>query len=110
MYAIRSYYARELAQLILRDPIMTVRVLAYIQPFRGRSLQHDIATIGGAVMMSGLMPFFRRFDALPTIEQNLHGCDPHALLGVLHIVRRAQRAADYAQDWAVWRHDSYNFV
>jgi HD-like signal output (HDOD) protein len=97
--------ARELAQLILRDPIMTVRVLAYIQPFRGRSLQHDIATIAGAVMMSGLFPFFRRFDALPTIENTLHGGDPHALLGVLHIVRRAQRAADYAQDWAIWRHD-----
>lgn len=28
-----------------------------------------------------------------------------ALLGVLQIIRRAQRAADYAQDWAIWRHD-----
>jgi HD-like signal output (HDOD) protein len=97
--------ARELAQLILRDPIMTVRVLAYIQPFRGRSLQHDITTIAGAVMMSGLLPFFRRFDNLPTIEETLKGFDPHALLGVLHVIRRDQRAADYAQDWAIRRQD-----
>ncbi|PKO31218.1 MAG: histidine kinase [Betaproteobacteria bacterium HGW-Betaproteobacteria-7] len=97
--------ARELARVILQDPIMTVRVLAYIQPLRSRSLQHDITTIAGAVMMAGMLPFFRRFENLPTIEDMLKGCDPHALLGVLHIIRRAQRAADYAQDWAIWRHD-----
>lgn len=97
--------ARELAHVILQDPIMTVRVLAYIQPLRSRSLQHDITTIAGAVLMSGMQPFFRRFEELPTIEDMLKGCDPHALLGVLHIIRRAQRAADYAQDWAIWRHD-----
>jgi len=97
--------ARELARVILQDPIMTVRVLAYIQPLRSRSLQHDITTIAGAVMMAGMQPFFRRFEDLPTIEEMLKGCDPHALLGVLHIIRRAQRAADYAQDWAIWRHD-----
>jgi HD-like signal output (HDOD) protein len=97
--------ARELARIILQDPIMTVRVLAYIQPFRGRALQHDITTIASAVMMSGIEPFFNRFIDLPTIEEMLKGEEPHALLGVLQVIRRAQRAADYAQDWAIWRHD-----
>ena len=97
--------ARELTRLILRDPIMTVRVLAYIQPFHGRSLPRHITTIAGAVMMSGLMPFFRRFESLPTIEDSLAKYDQHALLGVLHIIRRAQRAAEYAHDWAIWRQD-----
>lgn len=97
--------ARELAHVILQDPIMTVRVLAYIQPMRGRALQHDITTIASAVMMAGMEPFFRRFEELPTIEGMLKGVDPHALLGVLQVIRRAQRAADYAQDWAIWRHD-----
>ena len=97
--------ARELARVILQDPIMTVRVLAYIQPFRGRTLQHDITTIAGAVMMSGIEPFFRRFEDLPTVEGMLKGEDQHALLGVLQVIRRAQRAADYAQEWAIWRHD-----
>src|SRR5574343_88749 len=97
--------ARELARVILQDPIMTVRVLAYIQPFRGRALQHDITTIASAVMMSGIEPFFNRFIDLPTVEEMLKGEDPHALLGVLQVIRRAQRAADYAQAWAIWRHD-----
>lgn len=97
--------ARQLAHVILQDPIMAVRVLAYIQPLRGRVLQNDITTIAGAIMMSGLQPFFNRFRDLPTIEGMLRSEDPRALLGVLHIIRRAQRAAEYAQDWAKWRHD-----
>lgn len=96
---------RELARLILQDPIMTVRVLAYIQPVRARSLQHDITTIASAVMMSGIEPFFRRFTELFTIEDQLRDAGPQALLGVLQIIRRAQRAADYAQEWAIWRQD-----
>lgn len=97
--------ARELARVILHDPIMAVRVLAYIRPLHGRALQTDITTIAGAIMMSGLEPFFNRFRDLPTVESMLKGEDPHVLLGVLHIVRRAQRAAEYAQEWAKWRHD-----
>ncbi len=97
--------ARELASIIQQDPIMTVRVLAYIQPLHGRSLQHDITTIASALMMSGIEPFFRRFEELFTIEDILKKEYPQALLGVLQIIRRAQRAADYAQEWAIWRHD-----
>lgn len=97
--------ARELARVILQDPIMTVRVLAYIQPMRGRSLQHDITTIASAVMMAGIEPFFHRFENLLTIEEQLRDADRHTLLGILQIIRRAQRAADYAQEWAIWRHD-----
>ena len=97
--------ARELARVILQDPIMTVRVLAFIQPLRGRALQHDITTIASAVMMAGIEPFFNRFSDLLTVEEQLQGEDRHALLGILQIIRRAQRAADYAQEWAIWRHD-----
>ncbi len=97
--------ARELARLILQDPIMTVRVLAFTQAIRGRSLQRDITTIASAVMMAGIEPFFNRFSDLFTIEDQLKDGGSQALLGVLQIIRRAQRAADYAQEWAIWRHD-----
>lgn len=97
---------RELARVILQDPIMTVRVLAFIQPMRARSLQSDITTIASALLIAGIEPFFQQFNDLPTIEGLLDGVDRHAMLGVLQIVRRAQRAADYAQDWAIWRHDT----
>lgn len=97
--------ARDLARLILQDPIMTVRVLAYIQPLRARSLQHDITTIASAVLMAGIEPFFKHFSKLYTVEEQLKDAGPQALLGVLQIIRRAQRAADYAQEWAIWRQD-----
>ncbi len=97
--------ARELAHLILQDPIMTVRVLAFTQSIRGRSLQHDITTIASAILMAGIEPFFNRFHELFTVEEQVKEAGPQALLGVLQIVRRAQRAADYAQEWAIWRHD-----
>lgn len=97
--------ARELAHIILLDPVMTVSVIALTQSKRGRSLHHDITTIASAVLMIGIEPFFNYFNDLPTIEGNLKGFDPHAMLGVLQTVRRAQRAAEYAHEWALWRND-----
>ena len=96
---------RQLAKVVLQDPMMTVRVLAFIQPLHARTLQHDITTIASAVMMAGIEPFFRRFEELFTVEDQMKDGGTPALLGVLQIIRRAQRAADYAQEWARWRHD-----
>ena len=97
--------ARELSRIIVQDPMMTARVFAFTQSIGSRSLQRDITTLASAVMMIGVEPFFNRFTDLPTIEGMLKGEDRHALLGVLQIIRRAQRAADYAQEWAIWRND-----
>lgn len=97
--------ARLITRIVLSDPLMAVRVLAYIQPFRGRHLRNEITTIAGAVMMLGIEPFFKKFQDLPTVEDMLKGEDPHALLGILHIIHRVQRAAHYAHQWAIWRHD-----
>ena len=97
--------ARELSRIIVQDPMMTARVFAFTQSFGSRSLQRDITTVASAVMMIGVEPFFNNFNDLPTIEGMLKGEDRHALLGVLQIIRRAQRAADYAQEWAIWRND-----
>jgi len=95
---------RDVARVVLQDPLMTVKVLAYIQPFKGKTLRTDITTIGSAVMMIGIEPFFERFSELVTIEQMLKG-DPQALLGTLQLIRRVQRAAHYAHQWALWRQD-----
>ena len=95
--------ARELSRIIVQDPMMTARVFAFSQSIGSRSLQRDITTVASAVMMIGIEPFFNRFSDLPTIEGMLKGEDRHALLGVLQIIRRAQRAADCAQEWAIWR-------
>lgn len=96
---------REISQIVFQDPLMATRVLAYIQPFRGKHLQHDITTIAGAIMMLGIDPFFTRFKELGSLEKSLREY-PQALLGAIHVVRRAQRATHYAFEWATWRHDT----
>jgi len=97
--------ARELSHVIVQDPMMTARVFAFTHSIGSRSLQREITTVASAVMMMGIEPFFNTFNDLTTIEGMLKGEDKHALLGVLQIIRRAQRAADYAQEWAIWRND-----
>lgn len=95
---------KEVARVVLQDPLMTVKVLAYIQPFAGKTLRSDITTIASALMMLGIEPFFAKFREFPTIE-NMLGDQPQALLGTLQLIRRVQRAAHYAHEWAIWRHD-----
>lgn len=95
---------RDIAKIVLEDPLMAVRVLAYIQPLQGKHLRSDITTIASAVMMLGVEPFFRKFENLITIEAMLKS-ETQAMLGVLQVIRRAQRATRYAHDWAFARHD-----
>lgn len=98
---------RDIAGIVLQDPLMAVRVLAYIQPFTGKHLRSEITTIANAVMMLGIEPFFRKFEAPNTIEAMLKN-EPQALLGLLQVIRRVQRASRYAHDWAFERHDMNN--
>jgi HD-like signal output (HDOD) protein len=95
---------KDISGIVLRDPLLAVKVLYYIQPFRGKALRSEITTIGGAIMMLGIEPFVRKFEDLPTIEDRLSD-HPEAVLGAVKLIRRVQRAAHYAHDWAIWRHD-----
>ena len=83
---------------------MAVRVLAYIQSFTGKHLRSEITTIANAVMMLGIEPFFKKFEAPKTLEATLKS-EPQALLGLLQVIRRVQRASHYAHSWAFERHD-----
>ena len=95
---------RDIARIVLQDPLMTAKVLAYIQPFSGKRLRTDITTIASAVMMIGVEPFFEKFKELITVEHMLKA-EPPAMLGTLQLIRRVQRAAHYAREWALWRQD-----
>ena len=94
----------DLTPVIFRDPLMAVKVLAYIQPIHGKALRSDITTVGAALTMLGIEPFFRHFAAQPTVEDAL-ARHPDVILGVVKRIRRAQRAAHFAHQWATWRHD-----
>ena len=94
----------ELATAILRDPLMTLRVLHYLHRHRTRSQTHDITTIAHAIMMLGLQRFFREFAALPAIEDVLADV-PDRIPGVHATASQVRLAALFARDWATQRHD-----
>jgi HD-like signal output (HDOD) protein len=95
---------RKLSAIILHDPLMTLRVLAFIEQNRGKRQSTDITTIERALMMIGIGPFFNAFQSLPLAEDRLKG-HPKALLGLLKVIARARKAVFWARDWAVVRRD-----
>ena len=99
-----SLNGRELADVIMHDPLMTVKVLRYLQNHHSKRQAMEISTIARALMMVGTTPFFRQFARLPTVESTLRQ-HPEALQGVMRSMSRARHAALYAHDWAMLRHD-----
>ena len=99
-----SVSGRRVALTVLGDPLMAMRVITFLEARRRQSQNHDITTVDRAIMMMGVSPFFRAFAELPSLEQHL-AAHPKALLGLLNVISRARRAAQFARDWAVIRHD-----
>ena len=95
---------RELADTILHDPLMTLRVLRFLQTHHSRRQVQEITTIAHALMMVGTTPFFRHFSDLPLVEDLLAN-QVAGLTGLRRTMSRARHAALYAQDWAALRHD-----
>lgn len=96
--------ARAISSVILQDPLLTLRVLAYIEARRSKTQLTDITTIERSLMMIGMEPFFNEFQSLPTVEAHLKG-HPRALLGLLKVIGRARKATHWAREWAIYRHD-----
>lgn len=99
-----NLHVRKLAALILHDPLMSLRLLRYTARHHARRKLQDVATVEHAVMMLGVEPFFRQFQHFDVVEDQLKA-HPQALLGLLQVIRRAQRASRFAWDWATWRCD-----
>ena len=95
---------RELADAIMHDPLMTLKVLRYLHNHHSRRQAQDITTISHALMMVGTTPFFKHFAKLKVVEDELKD-HAAALTGLRRTLSRARHAAIYAQDWAVLRHD-----
>jgi HD-like signal output (HDOD) protein len=94
---------QRVSAVVLRDPLMTFKVLKYIQERRHRKMV-DITTIAHALMMVGLDPFLAHFTCQPILQSWL-AHDPESLNGALTVISRARHAGIYARDWAVLRHD-----
>ena len=96
--------ARSIANVVTNDPLMTVKLLRYMQTHKHRNQKYELVDVKEALLMMGLDAFFREVPATPIAEDMLHG-RIEALVQLLHTVRRAQRSAHYAYDWALRLHD-----
>lgn len=95
---------RDIAIVVLQDPLMTAKLLAWFASRRGRRQITDILSVEGTIVMMGVMPFFRHFATLTAIEDKLADA-PDALAGLHRVIERANNAADWAASWAARRND-----
>jgi len=96
--------SNDLANAVLRDPLMSLRVLCYLYRHRTRSQTQDITTIAHALLMLGMARFFREFSGLSLVEDCLASA-PEALAAARAAASRARLASMFARDWAQQRHD-----
>ena len=92
--------ARSVAQVIAIDPMMTVKLLRYLQQHKRRTQTSEVMQVEQALIMLGVEAFFNKIPAHPTVQDVLKG-QMDALVHLLHGVHRAHRASEYAYDWAV---------
>ena len=98
--------ANSIGEMIGGDPLMTLKVLAYVSDHRGRSVVTGPETVIAALVMMGIPPFFRAFAAPTSVEDRL-ASSPEALVGLEHVLRRAHRGARFALGLAVHRADPH---
>ena len=73
--------ANSIGEMIGGDPLMTLKVLAYMSDHRGRSVVTGPDTVIAALVMMGIPPFFRAFATPVAVEDRLAG-SPEALAGL----------------------------
>lgn len=101
-----SVDAHRLRGPIADDPLMALRLFAQVARLARGGIERRGApeTVTAALVLMGIGPFFRSVRGLPTVEDTLAG-RPAALEGLRRVLRRAERAATFAQGFAVHRMD-----
>ena len=98
--------AHSIAQAINHDPLMTVKLLRYLQNNKRKAQTTELVQVEQALLMLGTEPFFNHVAPEPLIEAQLKA-HAVALPPLLRLIHRARRASEYAFDWAVYLHDMH---
>lgn len=99
-----SVNARAISSIVMSDPLMALRLLAFVEAQRKQRQVTDITTIERVILMIGMGPFFKEFENTPYIEDQLSS-NPKSLLALLKIIQRNRKAAYWAREWALMRKD-----
>ena len=101
----KNLSARNMAHIIKNDPMMTVKLLRYLQLNKHSRQEHEVAEVEQALMMLGLESALNKVPTNPLVEEILAPDHMDALISLLRVTRRANIAADYAFDWSVRLND-----
>jgi len=96
--------AGRLSKVIQADPLMTLKLMAFVSGRRRPEAATEIESITSSLVMMGIAPFFRNFGVQPTVEERLSN-QPRALAALQEVLRRAERAGNFAVGFAVHRND-----
>jgi len=98
--------ARNVANSIEADPMLTVKLLRYLQQHKRRSQTSEVIVVEQALLMIGVEVFYAKVPAAPHVQETLQG-QTNALIELLHVVHRSHRASEYARDWAIRLNDMH---
>jgi HD-like signal output (HDOD) protein len=98
--------ARSVSDAISPDPMLTVKLLRYLQQHKRRSQTSEVVQIEQALLMMGVEAFYNKIPASPLVQDVLKG-HTEELIHLLHVVHRSHRAAGYARDWAIRLNDMH---
>jgi HD-like signal output (HDOD) protein len=96
---------REIADVVLDDPLMSLKLLAHAARHRPARMTGDTETVTAALLMLGVSNFFRTFSGQATVEARL-GAVPGAMEGIERVMERAHRAGRFAIAFAMARNDT----
>lgn len=96
--------ARSISEVIARDPIMTVKLLRYLQLHKHKVQTAEVIQVEQVLLMMGLDSFFNKVALQPLVEDMLK-TNVVALAPALRVIHRSHRASEYAKDWAVQLRD-----
>jgi HD-like signal output (HDOD) protein len=98
--------AHAVSQIIARDPMMTVKLLRYLQTHKRKAQTAEVVQVEQALLMIGLGTFFNHVPYQPLVEETLKSHLP-ALPPLLRVISRSHRASEYALGWAVELRDMH---
>jgi HD-like signal output (HDOD) protein len=91
--------ARDIAMVVLSDPMMVFKVLTYAQTHKSRNQLQDLAQVEQALLMMGTATFFNHIPPQPVVE-DLLSSHMARLMDLLKLIVRAHRASRYAAEFA----------
>ncbi len=96
----------DLADIVLKDPLLTAQALRYINQRQKNSMAADITTINGIVMLMGVAPFIEHFARMPVLEEVLQS-HPRTIARIHKCLADSRFSAKMAREFAAERYDAH---